>query len=193
MRGGFDSISATREPTTEKGKELKEKLWIYLFVYIGITVIKLFVLGGQAFMDLFNALFLYCGINSMNPCMLAFFIFLAMFSLFELVTILGTLIQHGTPLFSNGMGMSSILLIASLGITLYGFWLIYESYKEFKADIKENGGGTGGGFDTTNLLGGMNMGGDGGGNNAGAGNNNTQAGGGGGNFTPFQGQGVALG
>lgn len=199
---GLGNINTSLEPTTEHGKELKQKLWIYLIVFVAVTLIKVFVLKGQGFMDIFNALFLYCGINAIDPCMLSFFVFISMFSLFEIVTILGTLIQHGTPLFKNGMAFPTLILFGSVALYIYGYWLVYEGYKEFKADRKENGAVGMGGVDYSNLIGGMDLGGGddeaGNGNrgnrgNANRGGNSGAGGGGGSGFRAFQGQGVTLG
>lgn len=191
----FGNISNPLEPTTERGKELKRKLWIYLIVYVAVTLIKVLMLNGQGFMDIFNALFLYCGINAIDPCMLSFFVFMSMFSLFQIVVVLGTLIQHGNSLFKEGMGLISFIMIVSLGVYIYGFWLVYEAYKEFKADRKENnlgnGGGLGMGMDPGALLGGQD-GGNGGGN-VNTGGNSGGGGGGSSGFRAFQGQGVAIG
>lgn len=189
---GLGNINQSMEPNTPYGKEIKQKLWIFLIVYSATMLIQILVMGGEGIMNLLFCLFLYCGINAMDPCMLSFFVFITIFTIFEIVTMLGTLIQHGKSLFDSKIALVTIMMMVSFVVHLVGYYFVYEGYKEFKADRKESGGGIGmGGVDYTNLTAGMNMG--GGNDNQGQGGNAGNNGGGGTEFRAFQGQGVAIG
>jgi len=122
---------------------------IFIIVF-GINLIFKFVIKFFALQDLISGLLLWCGHRSLNYCYVSFFVLMTFFSFFQIFDSLGGAVQRGTKLFSNQNAMSSIVLIASLGVYIWGYYICLISYREFKALMKE--GRISGGMGMMNLT-----------------------------------------
>lgn len=133
------------EPPTEKAKTYKSRIYIFLIVYVFITIFKMaYTQGG--FQDLISALFLYCGARSINFCYLSFFILMTFFSFFTCIVIIGTAIQQNKTMFNRKNAMAYTVIILAFLVYIYGYYLCFLAYREFKAIAFSKSGTSGGGL-----------------------------------------------
>ena len=72
---GFTEIPAPNE----KAKQLRKQLTLFLYVFAVNLVFK-FVVGFFPLQDVFSAILLWCGKNSLNYCYVSFFVMMTFFA-----------------------------------------------------------------------------------------------------------------
>lgn len=132
LAGGIPEVPSPNERT----KEIRTQLMIYIYAF-GINLIFKFFVGFFPLQDIMCGLLLWCGHRSLNYCYVSFFVLMTFFSFFQIFNSLGGAIQNGTPLFNRKNGFASFVLISSIVIYLWGYYICLIAYREFKALMKE--------------------------------------------------------
>ena len=122
---------------TRRAKMLQALLYLLTAIQLYLTYAK-FSHEIVVLSDFPAIMILSFGTFRKNYRLLTVYLFLSFIAFFNNLNLLGTKIQNGVDLFSIGHHQTSKLILTSLIIDLISYYIVFESYKEFKAIFFQN-------------------------------------------------------
>lgn len=126
-------------PPNDKSRTLVGRLKILFWIQLVLAIIKCFFMtsqSGDSYLDLFACCALYLAYSQINHLGCVIHIFLSFYSIISEFVVVGTFIQNGTPLFSktnSNLNFYMVIVIISILFYIAALYIVFQSYKEFKA------------------------------------------------------------
>ena len=142
MGGGLEPMIF---PTAE-AKRIQQRLYLLVVAHL---VVSILVIAGYSFSMglslLINTLILWCGAYQLQYCSVLFFILLSMVDSIQALTIIGIRLQNGETYWFTENAFATVALVLYLPVAIFGIYLAFGAYKEYKALFFEQAGAGGGG------------------------------------------------
>ena len=149
---------ASIDPPNEKCKNLVSRLKILFYIQIVMAIIKCIYLfssisSGDAYIDMFACCALYMAYSHISHMGCVIHIFLCLYCFILEFVVIGTFVQDGISLFgvSSSYNIYMIVVLFSIGFYIVAIYMVFQTYKEFKAvsieGLLQQPGAGGGYFD----------------------------------------------